>query len=349
VAVACGGGGTPGASPTATERAAFEKDEVKTTVSERTTAPGSETPRPPPPPQPLAFDFIDTENGWLAFGNTVSTTVLATSDGGHSWTELSSTPTEVKSVDFISASQGWMSTGEGLFATLDGGHNWEKIGNGLPEGARVRFIDASRGWAVVKQGVGSYLSASTDGGQTWSSVDIPCRDTLRMGADLIDSSTGWLACGGQGATIMEAKGLYRTRDFGQHWEPVSCACFGANPQGVPNTMPSSGHLYDIYFLDESHGWLDSGRGGLSATEDGGLSWRSVPTGVLCAEEFTTEAHFLSAQVGYVIASRCGGVGNLLSTTDGGTTWSSLYPPPFLENCSTPELRQGHDPCASSSP
>ena len=165
------------------------------------------------------------------------------------------------------------------------------------------------------------------------------------------SSTGWLACGGQGATIMEAKGLYRTSDFGQHWEPVSCACFGSDTQSVPNTLPSVGHLLDIYFLDESHGWLDSGRGGLFSTGDSGLTWRWVPTGVPCAEEFTMEAHFLSADDGYVIASRCGGTGNLLSTADGGTTWSSLYPAPFLESCSTSELRakQGHDLCAPSSP
>src|SRR5438105_8214606 len=145
--IACSGG-NPAPPPTGTRTARIEKDEIKPTLSGRTTAPGTETAEPPPPPQPLAFDFIDTEKGWVAFGNTVSTTILATSDGGHSWTELSSTPTEVKSVDFISASQGWMSTAEGLFTTVDGGYSWEKVGSGLPEGARVRFIDAIAGWAV---------------------------------------------------------------------------------------------------------------------------------------------------------------------------------------------------------
>jgi hypothetical protein len=77
----------------------------------------------------------------------------------------------------------------------------------------------------------------------------------------------------------------------------------------------------------------------------------MQTGVNCGEEFTSDAQFLSAEVGFVIASKCGDVGHLLGTADGGETWSSLYPPPFLENCSTPELRSrpSRELCSVSTP
>src|SRR5437867_1103332 len=136
ITLACGSA-TPGASPTATQTKGFEKDEVKPTVSGRTVAPGPETPRPPTPPELLTFDFIGTDNGWLAFGNSASTTIMGTSDGGHSWTELSEPPSAVTSLDFISASEAWMHAGNGLFATADGGRTGQLLNvSYLPETPR---------------------------------------------------------------------------------------------------------------------------------------------------------------------------------------------------------------------
>ena len=357
VTIACWSG-QPAASPAATERAAFEKDEAKSTLSGRTTVPGTGTPEPPPPPPLLSFDFIDAENGWLAFGNTVSTSIMGTSDAGHSWVDLSQTPSEVRSLDFISGSEGWTQSGGGLYSTTDGGRTWQVINSSdLPENARIQFVDSAHGWAVASfrdaptpRALGdSGLFASSDGGVAWTNVETPCGQSFTLGATFLDAASGWLACGGQPATAMEPKELYYTADAGQHWAPVSCACFDAGMHGVPNTMPWSGYLTDTFFLDETYGWMDATRGGLSATDDGGLTWNWVPTGVDCGDEFTTDAQLLSAEIGYVIASKCGGLTNLLGTTDGGVTWSLLYPSPFLENCSTPQLRskQTHDLCGDS--
>ena len=350
VTIACGSG-TPGASPTVTQTTRSEKDEAKPTVSGRTTAPGTETPEPPPPPHLLTFDFIDAENGWLAFGNSVSTTIMGTSDAGHSWAELYQTPSEVQSLDFISGSQGWMHSAEGLFETSDGGRTWQMVnGSDLPENSRVQFVDDAHGWATGNWKNSRYpgrIFASTDAGSKWKEFDSPC-DGLVVGVSFVTVDSGSLACGGQPAAGMEPKELYHTADAGQHWVKVSCACFESDAHGVPNTMPWSGYLTDISFLDETHGWMDASRGGLSSTSDGGVSWGSLPTGVDSGDEFTNEAKLLSVEVGYVIAG-CSGISRLLGTTDGGVTWSSLYPPPFIENCSTPELRSKptHDLCGDS--
>jgi len=253
---------------TVTERAALKKDEVKPTVSGRTTAPGTGTPAPPPPSRLLTFDFIDAENGWLAFGNSVSTSILGTSDAGHSWAELYQTPSEVQSLDFISGSQGWMQSSGGLYTTTDGGRTWQIINSSdLPKNARIQFVDGTYGWAVASfrdaptpRALGdSKLFATTDGGVTWTNIETPCGQSFSLGATLLDAASGWLACGGQPSGGMEPKELYRTADAGQHWAPVSCACFGPDTHGVPNTMPWSGYLTDTFFLDETHGWMDATR------------------------------------------------------------------------------------------
>jgi photosystem II stability/assembly factor-like uncharacterized protein len=181
---------------------------------------------------------------------------MSTADGGETWTELSKAPTEVPSIEFMSPSYGWLSTRDGLFSTTDGGETFQQINEtDLPDdaNARVQFIDADHGWAVVGEKLDFSLWGTSDGGHTWSKLEMPCQ-ALRLGASLVDARTGWLACGGQPATAMSPKELYRTRDFGGHWEPVSCACLGSNTHGVPDTMPASGHLRDVFFLDETHGW-----------------------------------------------------------------------------------------------
>ena len=211
MAVACGGG-TPDVSPTATQQG-VEKDEVKPTVSGRATAPWTETPRPPPAPHLLTFDFIDGENGWLAFGNSVSTSIMGTFDAGHSWAELSETPSEVQSLDFISGSQGWMHSADGLFATSDGGHTWEMINSSdLPEDAGIQFVDDTYGWAT-----GSWkntrfprIFASDDGGHGWRELDSPC-EGLVIGVSFVNVDSGWLACGGAARNRDAAKGAISRR------------------------------------------------------------------------------------------------------------------------------------------
>src|SRR6266567_4647017 len=313
VAVGCGGG-TPGASPTATQRAAFEKDEVKPTVSGRTVTPGAETPRPPPPPLLLAFDFIDPDNGWLAFGNSVSTTIMGTSDAGHSWAELYQTPSEVESLDFISGNQGWMHSAEGLSMTADGGRTWEMVNSSdLPDNARVQFVDGTHGWAAAIIHLGSEVFASDDGGHSWTLLATPCKYTWAIAVSFLDATTGWLACGGQPAGWDQDKELYKTNDAGQNWELVSSSSRTRSESPPLLTALWAGYLDSLMFVDGLHGWMGTNKGGLLVTNDGGISWEGLRTGVECESGNLGHVRLLAAEIGYGIAYKCGGVTNLLGT------------------------------------
>ena len=349
MAIACGSG-TPGASPSATQTTRFKKDQVKPTVSGRTRAPGTETPRPPPAPVVEAFDFIDTEDGWMAFGNSVSSQIMGTSDGGRSWAELSQVPSGVSSLDFISSSQGWMHNGGGLFATADGGGTWQVVNNSdLPDNARVQFVDDTHGWATAVIHLGSQVFTSSDGGHTWMSVTPPCQTAWAVDVSFLDTTTGWLVCGGQPAGQWEDKELYKTSDAGESWELISSSSQARAASPPFLTALGAGYLDSLVFVDELHGWMGTNKGGLLATNDGGISWEGLPVGVRCESETLSHVRMLAADAGYGVAYKCGGVTNLLGTQDGGVTWSSLYPSPFIENCSTPELRSKstQDMCGDS--
>jgi len=263
-----------------------------------------------------------------------------TLDGGRSWGELSQISSAVSSVDFISASQGWINGGGGLSVTADGGRTWQLVnGTDLPENVHVRFVDAVHGWAAASyndtpdRAIGdSKVFATSDGGRSWALLNTPCGDSWSLALSPLDATTAWLACGGQPATAMQKKALHRTLDLGQNWELVSS-----------DAMFWSGHLNGLSSLGE-FSWMSTSRGGLYSSGDGGVSWQHIPTGVGCGDEFISAPQLLSADIGFVLAPKCGDLMHLLATRDRGITWSSLYPPPFLEACSTPELRRESDLC-----
>ncbi len=289
--------------------------------------------RPNPPRRLLAFDFIDPEHGWVAFGNEDAADLLDTADGGQSWSAVTSFDEPVISLDFTSLEHGWLATEEALVDTADGGRTWNPVAE--PSGSSpirdVLFIDGDRGWLVYNGGIITTL----DGGSTWSPIADPC--TLRPPAlTFVDALNGWAGCGGVGATAMQPKQLYRTTDAGQDWQLISCACFDTQTPIVAGKMPWRGHLTGLSFFDETHARMSSNGGGLDATTDGALSWKFLPTGVDCGEEFISASQLLSPKMGYVIAEY-GAITRLLGTRDGGSTWSSLYPS-LIESCSTPELR-----------
>lgn len=100
----------------------------------------------------------------------------------------------------------------------------------------------------------------------------------------------------------------------------------ANADWVKQNTNTFAWFKDIYFLNESKGWIVGTDGMLLSTVDGGLTWKQT-------RRFTTDAfvqvHFESELIGWLLCERniyargANASSYLRKTTDGGRTWEKI--------------------------
>ncbi|HEX2910924.1 MAG TPA: YCF48-related protein [Chloroflexia bacterium] len=161
-------------------------------------------------------------------------TLIATSDGGKSWKELSNpcSPGQGASTEILSALSGgqlWLICGgipgagnqqKVLFHSLDNGQHWEAL---KPEGlGTYGYLQASResfvftspvqGWLVLDRYT---LLSTADGGKNWQ----PALDYNRVNPG--DRGIGPLYFEGQHGWLGAGPLIYRTADTGKTWQAVA--------------------------------------------------------------------------------------------------------------------------------
>jgi photosystem II stability/assembly factor-like uncharacterized protein len=134
--------------------------------------------------------FVDALHGWLV-GHEAD--LLATSDGGLTWTSLGQILPDHHFFDalyFADTTRGW-AAGDGIMATSDGGASWvEQLpqpSSGFLQG--VSFV-GSRGWAVGGTAGGGLLAHTTDGGAHWDTQTRTDAHTFRD-VSFTDATHGW--------------------------------------------------------------------------------------------------------------------------------------------------------------
>src|SRR5207249_5012400 len=210
-------------------------------------------------------------------------------------------------VKAMSASEAWAVGNFGsIYHTTDAGKTWEARASGtkVPLFA-VDFADAEHGWIVGKS---STILATADGGKTWKpekSVIPPEKHLFNLKA--IDARTVWVV-GDWGA-------IATTHDGGATWEDRSLA--------------DDVVLYAVSFPDPEHGFIAGEFGTLLATADGGRTWEKRPVGTektLFGVSFATPEKGWAVGIDGLMAGQQGVVvgdtGNLMTTADGGETWTA---------------------------
>ena len=170
------------------------------------TAPGSATTVPPLE----AVQFVSASQGWAAGAGLV----LATSDGGRTWTTQYTGTAKLDQVDFTDAEHGWAVGTNALLRTTDGGATWTALAEPQCQNIEsVHFVTQSLGYAVA------------GGAQVWLSGGVP-------------AAVG----GGE---------LLRTTDGGSHWVRVAgapaqaqTACFSGPNDGFVGTPGKVWHTTD---------------------------------------------------------------------------------------------------------
>ena len=234
--------------------------------------------------------FTDATHGW-AVGE--DGTILATTDGGATWSAQSSGTSEsLYDVAFTDATHGW-AVGEGgtILATSDGGATWSAQSSGSSTWLHgVAFSDATHGWAV---GEGGTILATTQRRRHLERAEL---GHAARGSTASPSPTP-LTAGRWAATA-----------------PSSPPPTAAPPGARRARGPPSG-LAGVAFTDATHGWAVGDGGTILATTDGGATWSAQSSGTtvdLGAVAFTDATH------GWAV----GDGGTILVTANGGATWSA---------------------------
>ncbi len=179
------------------------------------------TPSPIPPAVSQALpatsgpiQFVDAKTGWAVGPNGE---ILATVDGGTTWTGQYGGPLKIVGVQFVDDLHGWAVGETGLLRTVDGGGNWEPVSD---QGfSTVQFVTPLMGWAVDSSG---HLDESTDGGQTWRLKANNAQSVCAASDKVV-----WIAGSGEGGGMS----LSKSDDGGATWveKPIQL------PQGEPWT------------------------------------------------------------------------------------------------------------------
>jgi photosystem II stability/assembly factor-like uncharacterized protein len=226
------------------------------------------------------------------------------------------TKADFRDITFTDAMNGWIAGGSyeitgGLVGrTSDGGKTWRYVSN-LTERERqsvdaIHFFDSASGIAATGSGA---ILVTSDGGATWTAATRQGRHVGVSSLFFLDSRRGWAA--GTGDVI-------RTDDGGQIWMPASTE---------HNDTSYRAPIRSLQFLDEQSGWVAGMQSYLARTSDGGGTWEpasipdtrspeSLAAGITARPSFWS-LFFIDSEVGWVVGEE----GVMLSTADGGTTWT----------------------------
>ena len=254
-----------------------------------------------------SVDFVDSSYGWIVGDGSV---VLATTDGGLSWTmQEPGVVCNLRCVRFIDRERGWaVGAGAHILATSDGGNTWEtqfNLGKGTLKS--VHFLDSTYGWAVGDVGI---VVCTSNGGATWHQSDVlPVLNV--SGASLfmrsiqfVNRDVGWIVGHSQKWPPSERKEtdvtslILATTDGGKNWfQPAQI---------------DGGVLNAVNFIDEKTGWIAGTS--LWSTLDGGQSWQIQGDDRMRP---TNAVYFQDKQRGWSV-----GQAVAYRTSDGGLRWEA---------------------------
>ncbi len=214
-------------------------------------------------------------------------------------------------VEFV-GSRGWAVGQFGLIMRSDdGGTTWSELGGIEGEDLlAVDFVDDKRGVAMGTMGAAFYTE---DGGNSWQRAKMDYSGRT-FNADITES--------GFGIAVGEFGAILRTDDLGHSWKSISPAY-----DQVLNQMEEP-HLYDL-FIDSKDTLMVFGEfNTILRSRDRGATWEVLRKGDSQATE-ASEGDFIGAESLFSTAfidDRRGWAGGqsgiMLTTQDGGDTWTS---------------------------
>jgi photosystem II stability/assembly factor-like uncharacterized protein len=274
--------------------------------------------------------FDPTQSGGPLIGG-----LLKSTDGGQSWNTLNTLPAgafvSYLAIDPINSSTVYATTNGGLYKSSNGGQSWTDLKSGLPPNTNVSLVVIDRAapsavyvaaTSFLPTGAMASLLKSTDGGTTWSKINLNIPSGTVVNALVLDPmspygiyvgayglSLGLLGAPGGGAS----GGVFKSTDGGDTWNSANAGLSGFDVRGLAvNSV--DGAVYA------------GGFGGVAVSFDGGGTWQNANlkayTSVLVSSA--------NSSVVYAFTGKSNGCNSsdalLLSSHDGGANWSSAVSP-----------------------
>ncbi len=261
--------------------------------------------------------FADPDHGFV-FGNGL----WETTDGGEHWAAAAGPAGSIRSLEVIdgqvlaltnacSAQSGCAQTGTLMRRALAGGA-WQAVTQVRDPGT---IATQARVAAVLS---GSDVIVTANGGLSYATHATPCASPgVAWPSSVAVSGPDGLAllCAGSAAMGSVAKTVYVSGDLGAHWTKAGSPANGGDPVDFAAATPTqfvigaaSGASWLYYSGDSGTQW---GTGYMAG--DGGMGWNDLG--------FTTTSDGVVVH-GPALSdgNREGRPGQLLLTSDGGTTW-----------------------------
>jgi photosystem II stability/assembly factor-like uncharacterized protein len=299
--------------------------------------------------QQLAFP--DAQHGWVlattdAAGNNTRCAVMATADGGQTWTQQWTGELQqggrAYQMQFLDTSNGFALIGDTLIATMDGGANWVQrpIAQGM---SGFSFSNSLIGWAVGANSIWH----TTDGGVTWHSQwTIPDKIKSEFPDDggvvtFVSPNAGWALIQGESSMQQTSKLVLHTDDGGSTWTTTSAYLTPADQAN----LPAAPHYTTSCFVPVSATTAllaaspPTDYPVLYSTVDNGSNWETLSDGMTGASGLPKgtwgDLSFVNGSEGWAAvitqtptqSGSSNTVSNvaLLHTLNGGKTWSNQLP------------------------
>jgi photosystem II stability/assembly factor-like uncharacterized protein len=244
-------------------------------------------------------------------------TILASSDGGATWTaQRSGTDLPMTSVRFADSKVGWATATNGtILRTIDGGAHWTLLSSGRPDASTlVAAIDSNTAAVGSNYGQATYLTR--DGGVHWDAINVP-GGAQRV--SIVSATDIWAV-----AYTWTGPSLVHSTDGGTTWSDVA----------VPAATFSSRSFTNLRFVNSTLGWItfeesgyDSTTGWTSKTtgyrtNDGGTTWTAFDVNPFSISGYynPTTFDFVSAEA---IFAHSPYQTAIKRSVDGGVTWQDL--------------------------
>lgn len=248
--------------------------------------------------------IVDSENGFMSceLG-----TVLKTTNGGLDWqafnTEIPATFMSIFGIDKDTVYTARVS----LYKSTNSCVSWADYGGLGSSGSTIfdiHFLSSKTGF-IIKSGK---LYKTNDYGLNWYKV----YDNVYSNGNIIFTSqdTGYVAGGGSADCDpvscnppINYGAVIKTTDGGESWQKL-------------NFFNDTLNIISASFINNNFGYCFSNNNTIQKTEDGGLTWLSINTGITGN---ISGGLFINKDIGFIIT-----IGQIYITTNGGINWDLEY-------------------------